>query len=129
MRSSSWPEGWTSTSYESQLDINSSPTAFWARSSRKEKPNGRDGSSRISEAGARRVRPLSCSCNSWDELRESIVTSGWDFADPALEGDEESDPVVEKFRLEMAQSSEDEDIREMRAEIPEDYDEEEEDNE
>jgi hypothetical protein len=37
--------------------------------------------------------------------------------------------VVEKFRLEMAQASEDEDIREMRAEIPEDYDEEEEDNE
>jgi hypothetical protein len=53
---------------------------------------------------------------SWDELRESVVTAGWDFADAALEGDEESDPVDEGFRLQMAQSSEDEDIREMRAE-------------
>jgi hypothetical protein len=65
----------------------------------------------------------------WDELRESVVTAGGDFADHALEGDEESDPMDEGFRLKIAQSSEDEDIREMRAEIPEDYDEEEEDNE
>jgi hypothetical protein len=63
---------------------------------------------------------------SWDELRKSVVTAGWDFADPDLEGDEESDPMDEGFRLKIAQSSEDEDIRETRAEIPEDYDEEEE---
>jgi hypothetical protein len=66
---------------------------------------------------------------SLDKLRESVVTAGWDLADHALEGDEESDPVNEGFRLQMTQSSDDEDIREMRAEIPEDYDEEEEDNE
>jgi hypothetical protein len=66
---------------------------------------------------------------SWDELRESVVTAGWEFPDPALEGDEEINPVDEGFRLEMAQASEDEDIREMREEIPEDYDEKEEDNE
>jgi hypothetical protein len=65
----------------------------------------------------------------WDALRKSVLTAGWDFADPELEGDEESDPVDEGFRLKIARSSEDEDIREMRAEIPEAYDEEEEDNE
>jgi hypothetical protein len=66
---------------------------------------------------------------SWDELRESVVTPGWDFADHGLEDDEEKDPGNEGFRLKTAQSREDDDIREMREEIPEDYDEEEEDNE
>jgi hypothetical protein len=49
--------------------------------------------------------------------------------DSALESDEESDPEDEGFRIEMGQASDDEDIREMRAENTADYDEEEEDNE
>jgi hypothetical protein len=62
------------------------------------------------------------------ELAESVVTAAWDFGDTAVEDDEESGPVDEGFRLEMAEASDDEDIRERRSEIPEDY-EEEEDNE
>jgi hypothetical protein len=48
---------------------------------------------------------------------------------PALDDDKEGGPSDERFRLDMAHGSVDQDIRERRAEIPEEYDEEEKDNE
>jgi hypothetical protein len=111
------------------VDIIPSTSALLAHSSRKEKPNSRDSSWNISEASARRRPWPSCSYNRGTSLAESIISAAWDCGDPAVEDDEESDPSDEGFRLDIAESSDDEAIPEMREENPEDCDEEEEDNE